>query len=121
MDQVILEPERTILDACSWSWSPKFEFRLHSPGSNYCEPCPWLLPASFSKQIANRSALVLSRFHRSCWSQDDCGIYYACAVLGWNLLSNIFRGNFSSNISLTFRKTSGKRSLHLVQTSDHPW
>jgi len=38
MDQVVLEPERTILDACSWSLSPKFEYRLHSPGSNYCEP-----------------------------------------------------------------------------------
>jgi len=23
----------------------KFEFRLHSPVSNYCEPCPWLLSA----------------------------------------------------------------------------
>jgi len=56
MDQVVLEPERKILDACSWSRSQKYEFRLHSPGYNYCEPCPWLLSASFSKQIANRSA-----------------------------------------------------------------
>jgi len=29
--------------------------------------------------------------------------------------------NISSNISLTFPKTSGKRSLHLIETSDHPW
>jgi len=28
-------------------------------------------------------------------------------------------GNFIGNISLTFPKTSGKRSLHLIQTSDH--
>ena len=29
-------------------------------------------------------------------------------------------GNFSSNISLTFPKTSGKGSLHLIGTSDYP-
>jgi len=45
MDQIVLEPERKILDA--WSRSPKFEFRLHSPSSSYCEPCPGLLSASF--------------------------------------------------------------------------
>jgi len=28
--------------------------------------------------------------------------------------------NFSSNISLTFPKTSKKRVLHLIQMSDHP-
>ena len=46
-----VEPEKTtlrkILDACSWNRSPKFEFRFHSPDSKYCEPCPWLLSASF--------------------------------------------------------------------------
>jgi len=31
-----------------------------------------------------------------------------------------FVGNFSNNISLTFPKTSGKRSMHLIQTPDHP-
>jgi len=29
-------------------------------------------------------------------------------------------GNFNSDISLTFPKNSGKRSLHLIKTSDHP-
>ena len=43
MEQIVLEPERKILDA--WSRSEKYEFRFHSPGSNYCEPCPWLLSA----------------------------------------------------------------------------
>jgi len=40
MDQIVLEPERSILDA--WSRRQKFAFRFHSPGSNYCEFCPWL-------------------------------------------------------------------------------
>ena len=31
-----------------------------------------------------------------------------------------FVGNFSSNVSLTFLKTSGKRSLHFIQIFDHP-
>jgi len=29
MDQMVQEPEPKVLDA--WSWSPKFEFGLHSP------------------------------------------------------------------------------------------
>jgi len=33
------------LDA--WSWRQKFQFRLHSPGSNYCKHCPWLLSTGF--------------------------------------------------------------------------
>jgi len=92
MGQIVLEPERKILDALSWTRSPKCEFRLHNSGSNYREPCPWLLSPSFLKQVANWSASVVLRFNRSCSCQDDCAIYYACAVLGWNLLSNIFRG-----------------------------
>jgi len=37
-----------------------------------------------------KSSCKLVRFSRmefpwSCSCQDDCGIYYACAVLGWNL------------------------------------
>ena len=47
MDQIVLEPEWKILDA--WSWNLKFEIRLHSPGSNYCELCPWILSTSFLK------------------------------------------------------------------------
>jgi len=58
MEQIVLEPEpeSKILDAWSWSWSPKFVFRLHSPGSNYCKSCPWILSARFLKQVANWSA-----------------------------------------------------------------
>ena len=85
MNQIVLEPQRKILDAWSWCRSQKFEFRVHSPGSNYCEPCPWLLSVSFLKQLARWSAYVIWRFHRCCSCQDYCGIYYGCAVLGWNL------------------------------------
>jgi len=53
MDQIVLDPERKILDAWNWSQNPKFEFRLHSPDFNYCGPCSWLLSASFLKQVAN--------------------------------------------------------------------
>ena len=49
IDQIVLEPERKSLDA--WSRSPKFEFRRHSPCSNHCEPCPWLLSASFWSRL----------------------------------------------------------------------
>jgi len=36
------------------------------------------------------------------------------------LLRKIRRGNSGSNNNLTFPQTSGKRSLHLIQKSDHP-
>jgi len=49
MDQIVLEPESKILNAWIWSRSPIFEFQLHSPGSNYCEPCPWLFICKFFK------------------------------------------------------------------------
>jgi len=45
VDQIVLEPERKILDA--WSWGPKVESRLHSLGSNCCKPCPVILSARF--------------------------------------------------------------------------
>jgi len=46
---------------------------------------PWCLSACFSMQFTSWSAKVLWRFRRSCSCQDDCGICYACAVLGRNL------------------------------------
>jgi len=52
---------------------------------------PLAFICKFIKQVANWSASAWWRFHRPCSCQDDCGIYYECAVLGWNLLSNIFR------------------------------
>ena len=50
------------------------------------------LSASFFKAGCKLVSLVVWGFHRSSSFQDDCDIYYACAVLGRNLLSNIFRG-----------------------------
>jgi len=48
---LVQDPKPKIVD----TWSPKFEFWLHSPGSNRCEPCPWLFICKFFKQAANWS------------------------------------------------------------------
>jgi len=39
------------------------------------------------RQVASLSTLVVWRFHRSCSGQDDCDIYYACA-----LCTGVYRG-----------------------------
>jgi len=105
-----------------WSRSPKFVFRLHSPGSNYCKPCHWLFICKFFKAGCKLASLSRMAFHRSCSFQDDCGIDYHVPYFIETCSATYFVGNFSSNtnINLTFPKTSGKRSLHLIQKSDHP-
>jgi len=118
-----VEPEKTtlrkILDACSWNRSPKFEFRFHSPDSNYCEPCPWILSASFLSRLQigqlKSSGISAGLIHLKTIAVFITHVQY----LVESCSETYFVGNFRSNISLTFPKTSGKRSLHLIQTSDH--
>jgi len=111
MDQNLLKPEPKILDAWGWCRSPKFQFRLQSPGSNYCEPCPWLFICKFFKAVCNLVSLSHMAFPPVLliWRRLR---YLMCSYLVETCSATYFVGNFISNISLTLHKTSGKRSLH---------
>jgi len=117
MDQIVLEGEQTNL---GWSRSQKFEFPPHSPGSNYCEPCPWLLSASFQSrlQIGQLQSYSVSTglVHVMTIVVFITHVQYLVETCS----ATYFMGNFSINISLSFPKTSRNRSLHLVETSHHP-
>jgi len=104
MEQIILEPEPKTFGGRNQSWSKKFwmlgagtrNLSFVHFFSNYCDPWPLLFSYKFFKagcnrlQIGQLKSYGVSTSLRPC--QDDCGIYYAYAVRGWNLLSNIFRG-----------------------------
>ena len=116
------EPEPKFLDAWSWCRSPKFEFRLYSLGSNDCAPCPWLFICKFFKASCRLVSLSRLAFSPVLFMSRRRLRYLLrmCSYLIETCSTTYSVGNFISNINLTIPKTSGKRSLHLIQTSDHP-
>jgi len=93
MDQTVLEPEPRV-----WSRSQKFWMSGAGAGArnlNFSSKALVPLPttailstdfssASFLKQVAMQIGQLKSYgvSTRLCSCQDDCGIYYACAVRG---------------------------------------
>ena len=78
-------------------WMPLVGVQNLSFGSTVLVPTTANLAPGFYLQVFKAGCKLVS-FSRiafppwSCSCHDDCSIFYTCAVPGWNLLSNIFRG-----------------------------
>ena len=106
IDQIVLEPERKSLDA--WSRSPKFEFRRHSPCSNHCEPCPWLLSASFWSRLQIGKLQSYSISTGLVRVKTIAVFIMHVQYLVETYSATYFVGNFSSNTTLKFPHASEK-------------
>ena len=120
MDKIILKAERKNFDAWAGSGARNLSFgsTVLVPTSANLVPGFYLQVFQSRLQIGQLKSYGVSTglIHIKTIAVFITHVQYLVETCS----GTYFVGNFSSNIRLTFPKTSGKRSLHLIQTSDHP-